>query len=198
MADKQQEVFEFAYYSLNPDKRQNYISNYRNFSDKIANIDGYKSLVTFIVIDDENLILDFTKWESLKKAEEADSIVQNSEEFNKYFEPVNEILFFDNLILLDEISKEETANYKIAELNLYEVNLTEIDTFNKNRKKLYNYVKENIFGFKKVLSFYSPEDDRINIDLVFWENLDSVTEAQKKLSKIEYFQKIFHGRKNIL
>ena len=190
MANKEKEVFEFAYYSLNPAKRQIYLSNYNSYHKKISEITGYKNLITLEAIDDNNLILDFCNWNSLNDAEQADKFVQDSEEFKKFFDPVNEILFFDNLLVLDGSEIKLPKNFKVAELNLYEVEFTQIDTFNKNRKKFYDFVKDNAEGFLSALNFYSPEDDRMNIDFLFWEETELANKAHIKFNNNDYFLKM--------
>lgn len=189
MANENIEVYEFAYYSLNSQKKQTFKSNYYNLKENISLLSGYKNLQTFEVIDNDSLILDFCNWENLEQAKFADESIQNSKEFAKLFEPLNEILFFDNAFLLEEIVKYKANSLGLIELNVYEIDINLRETYNLNRAKFYRFVKDKAKGFQKVMTFLSSEDERINIDLMFWDNLQSANQAHKDLNDNEYFKK---------
>lgn len=190
MANDNKEVFEFAYYSLNNQKKQLFEANYLSVKENISLLSGYKNLQTFKSINDDNLILDLCNWENLELAKLADETVQNSKQFTKLFEPLNEILFFDNTYLLEEIAKIKVNPLGLIELNVYEIDVSLKETYNLNRTKFYHFVKDRAEGFQKVMTFFSSEDERIYIDLMFWDNLRFANQAHRDLNENKYFQKM--------
>ncbi|MFA8342646.1 MAG: hypothetical protein ACEPO8_06685 [Rhodothermaceae bacterium] len=181
-------VYEFVFYSLNKIKKEEYHKNYLNFKNEIKNLDGCLEFETFNVADNDLLILDFGKWKNLEAAQKADNRVQTETTFKKFFEPMNEIIFFENMYLIHSFIKEDTEESKLVELNVYIADCFEEEKYNRNRKLFYERVKEKADGFVKTLSFVSVEDKNVNIDLMFWESREKANNAHKLLNDDPYFR----------
>lgn len=183
-------VYEFCFYSINKNRYKQYIQNYPDFEAEVSSLDGFLDLETFYAVDNKLFILDFCKWKDLEAAKNADEKVQNSEVFNRLFEPVNEVLFFDNLFLISKYVKPEKKFSELAELNIYICENSMQERYNYYREKFYEKIKKEAVGFHKALSFVSAEDQNTNIDFIFWNSLDEANTAHKFFNENEFFKKM--------
>lgn len=182
-------VFDFVFYSIAEEKYNKFAYAYQDLKKAIKNIEGNIEYKTYESIDDNFLFLDFCIWDGLENAKKADELVQNSELFSRLFDPIQEILFFDHLILNDKWIKTDN-NYTIIELNLYVIDITKKEKYLNNKRLFYNIVKKNARGFCKVLTFESLEDKNIFVDLMFWETLEDANSAHIKFNENENFIKM--------
>lgn len=181
---QQDKIYEFVLFDVKQDKTAKYYSVYDYFYSKLNSFAGFNSIETYQSCNVENKHFDFAKWDSLEQAKSAADMMVKDPEFKKFFDLMEESVFFHHGELIERTFKEEHTSESDCQLTIYQVPAEKQEPFFEQREILYNILRDRMIGFQGIYTFKSITEDGWFIDLSYCKDIQAVMDKQKDLNDL--------------
>lgn len=158
-------TFELAMFSLKAKKGlENYLGQYEAFKQAIAGLDGFEQLNTYQNALNPNEIIDVAQWSSLDSALAASKKVESSGDFAQFFNPIQQVDFFQHARWLGGLSAKEQPP-QFLELYIYKVDKDRKEDHLRAKEAFANFLQETVPGFRSLNWFETVGEEQLQIDL---------------------------------
>jgi hypothetical protein len=182
-------IYEFALFSLNKSKYNQYLTNYPDFQKFTGSLKGFNALMTFQDLENKLVILDHAIWNSISDVQEADKEIQSNPKCKKLLDPMEQVLLFENTILVNERRNTDVDNYGILELNVVEVEENVVDDYLEAKQILFDKIINEADGLLFIESFKSIISENTYIEKLGWLSKEFADTAYKRFKYSTEFQK---------
>jgi hypothetical protein len=182
-------IYEFALFSLNKSKYNQYLTNYPDFQKFAGSLKGFNALMTFQDLENKLVILDHAIWNSISDVQEADKEIQSNPKCKKLLDPMEQVLLFENTILVNERRNTDVDNYGILELNVVEVEENVVDDYLEAKQILFDKIINEADGLLFIESFKSIISENTYIEKLGWLSKEFADTAYKRFKNSTEFQK---------
>ncbi len=175
-----EKIYEFALFSIKHSQYNKYIRSYPEFQQFVESLKGFNALFTFQDVNNKNLVLDHAIWDSLSDVQAADNELQTNPECKLLLEPMEQVLLFENTIMIEERRASDIDDYSIVELNVYNTDENNHGEFLYAKKTFYNKVFDEAEGLVFIESFKSVISNNTYIDKFAWHSKQQADNAHEQ------------------
>lgn len=182
-------TFELALFSLKKKGLEGYLDQYADFGKAVGAIQGFEEVVSYQNIADPSEMLDFGRWLDLESAKKASKEIEESSAFKKFFEPMDQVSFFEHVQWLGGLSKgDDKAAY--LELYVYKVEEDRIEEHLKAKQLFAGFLKETVPGFRSLNWFQTEGNEKWQVDLYAYDLFDGILKSNQGIESHEVSQSL--------